>query len=276
MRCPLVRTVWPGQLPKSFVCQCSFGWRGHPKLRPTVQRRARTNIHRQKQIQKRPRTKIQIQKRIQKRAHEHTHTKQNKYRGARENTNTNTKTHTQKRRCSGRYQPSTRECSSTPLACHVPNVDYRAFATHVQNVFGSLRFFLDERTNPHRRGLELMLTTLRPQWSCAPAPLVLRTPTCPERRQVRCCGTQLHFAKLLLRRCQSERMMPDRNRFLYTTTPFFCPLPFVLLLLFAKAKILPPATNNDRIFLFVIFALSSFAIFLHFFIVRKIGLVGFL
>ena len=43
MRCPLVRTVWPGQLPKSFVCPCSFGARGHPKLHPTIQRRAKTN-----------------------------------------------------------------------------------------------------------------------------------------------------------------------------------------------------------------------------------------
>ena len=32
------------------------------------------------------------------------------------------------RRCSGRQRPPTRERSSTPLACHVPNVDYRAFA----------------------------------------------------------------------------------------------------------------------------------------------------
>ena len=162
----------------------------------------------------------------------------NKYRDARAKIQIRTQKHTHRndavRVGTGRLREN---AVPRHWACHVPNVDYRAFATHVQNVFGSLRFFLDERTNPHRRGLEQMLTTLRPWWSCAPAPLVLRTPTCPERRQVRCCGTQLHFAKLLLRRCQSERMMPDRNRFfLFTTTPCFCPLPFVLLHLFCQSQ----------------------------------------
>ena len=45
---------------------------------------------------------------------------------------------TRQRRC-------TRERRSTPLACHVLDVHYRVFAEHVQNVFRSLRCFLDEK-----------------------------------------------------------------------------------------------------------------------------------
>ena len=46
---------------------------------------------------------------------------------------------------------------------HVLNVDYRAFAKHVPNVFRSLWCFLDEfRLSTLRCGLDKMLTTPRP------------------------------------------------------------------------------------------------------------------
>ena len=55
------------------------------------------------------------------------------------------------RSCSGKLWPSTRESSSTPRTCHVPDVDYRAYTKPVQNV------------------------------SCV-CPTCLRTTMCPERR----------------------------------------------------------------------------------------------
>ena len=56
---------------------------------------------------------------------------------------------TRTRSCSGRRRPSARERSSTPVACHMPNVDHRALAKHVQNVFRSLRCFLGKSTCRH-------------------------------------------------------------------------------------------------------------------------------
>ena len=71
---------------------------------------------------------------------------------------------TRTRSCSGRQRPSARERSSTPLACHVPYVYYCAFAKHVQNVFRSLRCFLEKSTCRHIDvGSKKMLTTPRPQ-----------------------------------------------------------------------------------------------------------------
>ena len=53
------------------------------------------------------------------------------------------------------------ERSSTPRASPVHNVDYRAFAKHVQNVCRSLRWPPDKRTRPPRTALILL----------APAPI---------------------------------------------------------------------------------------------------------
>ena len=62
----------------------------------------------------------------------------------------------------------------------------------------------------HRRDSEKCSLRLAHNISCFRL-FALRTSTCPERRQVRCCRTHLKFAKLLFRRCLSKRMMPDRK-----------------------------------------------------------------
>ena len=84
------------------------------------------------------------------------------------------------RSCSGRQRPCTRERSSTPLACHLPAVDYRAFARRVQDVFRSLPCFLGKSTHPHIDvGSNECSPRLVPDTSCARATCfadVLRVP----------------------------------------------------------------------------------------------------
>ena len=71
------------------------------------------------------------------------------------------------RSCSGRLRPSTRGRSSSPLASHVPDVDCRAFAKHEQDVFRSLRCFLDKNTCPHIAvGSRKCSRFLRPPFFC--------------------------------------------------------------------------------------------------------------
>ena len=65
----------------------------------------------------------------------------------------------------------------------MPNFDCRAFAKHAQNVFRSLRCFLDVSTCTR---IDVGLKKCSPPSTC---------------RQVRCCRTHLNSAKLLIRRC---------------------------------------------------------------------------
>ena len=84
----------------------------------------------------------------------------------------------------------------------------------------------------HRHGLGQMLTLRLEATFPETALFALRTSTCPERRQVRCCRTHFNFAKLLFWRCQPKRMMPDRKLQLLHNYTAFCPHIFVLLPLF--------------------------------------------
>ena len=85
-----------------------------------------------------------------------------------------------------------RERSSTPPASHVLNVDYRAFAKHVQNVFVSFSALAFRQKNPpthqcaHRAPLLKLL---------ALAPIASRTSTCSERRQLRCLWNTNEFCR---------------------------------------------------------------------------------
>ena len=121
------------------------------------------------------------------------------------------------RTCSGRWQPSTPERSSTPPASHVPDVDFRAFAKHAQNVFCSLRCFACPHIDVGSKNAHDASSLLFP----ASAPLALRTSTCTERRQVSCCGTQLNVAKLLIRRREFKRMSLTGISNLETTAHVF-------------------------------------------------------
>ena len=103
--------------------------------------------------------------------------------------------------CSGRSRLSTRKSRSTPPASHVLHVDHRAFAKPVQNVFRSLRCFLDKSTCPHvdvgAKNAHCAASLTFP----ASALFALLTSTCPKRRQVPCCGKHLKFAQLFFWRC---------------------------------------------------------------------------
>ena len=115
----------------------------------------------------------------------------------------------------------------------------------MQNVFRSLRCFLYKSIYPHIDVCSNKCSPrLVPNVSCVRSQIALRTPTCPERRQVRCCRTHRHFAKLCFRRCWSKRMVPDRKtQHLYNFT-VFCPPLFVFLFYQKKKFDNPPQTTT--------------------------------
>ena len=113
---------------------------------------------------------------------------------------------------------------STPLACHVPNADYRAFAKMCRTCFVLCCVFSTTALT-HTSALS------RKNAHCTSSPyifcvrricFIVRTSTCRESRQARRCTTHLKLSKLFFLRYKSKRRMPDRNvQVLYNYTFFF-------------------------------------------------------
>ena len=105
---------------------------------------------------------------------------------------------TRTRICSCGLRPSTREPSSMPLACPRAQMLKTVYSQHMcRTLFVLCCVFLEKKHLPTSTWARTHAHHVSSLVFLAPAIIALRTSTCPERRQVRCCRTHLHVAKIL-------------------------------------------------------------------------------
>ena len=147
--------------------------------------------------------------------------------------------------------------SSTPLACHVLNVDHRAFAKHAPNVFRSLRCFLDKSTCSDIDVVlvsKKMLATLRPKCFLRPPHL-----HCEHQHVPSVARFAAEFCDII-----PNALCQTGNSNFHTTTPLFLATYFRFAFLFQK-KSLTSRCRQRALFCFFLRLFCAFIVFCSFF-----------